>query len=246
LNNSQFPEKNSLITTVREKLSSKVQIDWHLKYLFSAATVLGASQSLTKTQMPEETSVATEGSELKPGGWGGVTKPGARKEGGLLLSKRGKDPIHFEVTRETDEESASKSIPDEGQDYSIEDKILFYKERECLLLLLEARKVLASMITKKEAADEKLRRERREREEAEKKRTGRLTVQEIQELLQNCPDQEDFDMVTGRVVFLSSTTLSEWFTNIFYFQHRNPRTQETTRYFYASKSQARTRFGKTR
>eukprot|EP01115_Flamella_aegyptia_P010667 TRINITY_DN47685_c1_g1_i1.p1 TRINITY_DN47685_c1_g1~~TRINITY_DN47685_c1_g1_i1.p1 ORF type:complete len:179 (-),score=93.09 TRINITY_DN47685_c1_g1_i1:511-1014(-) len=51
------------------------------------------------------------------------------------------------------EERQALEIPDdedEDYEYSIQDKLLFYKERECLLLLLEARKLLSSMIFRKE------------------------------------------------------------------------------------------------
>lgn len=172
--------------------------------------------------MGEETK--TPDSLVPKAGWGAKPslKPGDR--GGLLLSKRGKDVIHFEVTRETDEESAQKHILDEGQDYSIEDKILFYKERECLLLLLEARKVLASMIAKKEALDQKLHRERRERVENEKKISGRLTVQEIQEIIQNTRDQDNFDMGSGNyhlLAVLLVRCVTEFFSHrYFYFPLR--------------------------
>lgn|SRR3990167_3449933 len=134
-------------------------------------------------------------------GWSTAAKPNRSPRGqdAGMLSKRGKDAIHFEVNREAEEESAVNAFT---EDFSIEDKILFYKERECLLLLLESRKLLASMIYKKEQLHERLRKEKRQREEDEKKRAGKLNVQEIQNLLQNSPDQDDYDMVSGKILII--------------------------------------------
>jgi len=109
------------------------------------------------------------------------------------LSARGKKAVHKEVLNTPAEETAGDAIPG---DYTLDDKILFYKERECLLLLLEARKVLAQMIQSKEIETAKRVAEKRKREEEEKKRTGRLTVQEIQDMLQNSPEEDDYDMVS--------------------------------------------------
>eukprot|EP01095_Lingulamoeba_sp_RSL-Kostka_P012243 TRINITY_DN481_c0_g2_i1.p1 TRINITY_DN481_c0_g2~~TRINITY_DN481_c0_g2_i1.p1 ORF type:complete len:902 (+),score=391.29 TRINITY_DN481_c0_g2_i1:61-2766(+) len=97
------------------------------------------------------------------------------------------------------EERQALEIPDdedEDYEYSIQDKLLFYKERECLLLLLEARKLLSSMIFRKEKYIEQKLKEREELDLAKKKKTGRMSVQEIQDMLQSQPEDDDYDMVT--------------------------------------------------
>lgn len=138
----------------------------------------------------------TKKEEKKSSGWGAAA-PSKKDKGAApgkgLLASRGKPVIHTEVSRKPDSENAVEAIPGE---YSLDDKILFYKERECLLLLLEARKLLASMVAKKEEETARAVREKRRREQEEKKRTGRLNVQEIQDMLQNSPDEDDYDMVS--------------------------------------------------
>merc|ERR1712137_327040 len=54
----------------------------------------------------------------------------------------------------------------------------------------------ATMIGKKEAETAERVRRKRQKEKEDKERAGRLTVQEIQDLLQNSPDDDDFDMVS--------------------------------------------------
>lgn len=142
--------------------------------------------------MSEEAKVETAEAGAKEGGWGSAAPSKSDREG-KILSSRGKPVVHKEVLNRPDEECAVDVIPGE---YSLEDKILFYKERECLLLLLEARKLLASMIAKKEAETAEAVRRKRRREQDEKERAGRLTVQEIQDLLQNSPEEDDYDMVS--------------------------------------------------
>ena len=144
----------------------------------------------TKEETKEETPKESKG------GWGAVAP--SKKDGDKtprdLLASRGKPVVHTEVSRKPDEESAADNIPGE---YSLDDKILFYKERECLLLLLEARKLLASMVAKKEEETARAVKEKKRREQLDKERTGRLNVQEIQDMLQNSPDEDDYDMVSG-------------------------------------------------
>jgi hypothetical protein len=76
-----------------------------------------------------------------------------------------------------------------------EDRLLFYKERECLLLVLEARKLLASMIAVREKQDKDAWDEKIRKEQLDKMASGRLSVQEIQELLQSGPEDDDSDLV---------------------------------------------------
>jgi len=76
-----------------------------------------------------------------------------------------------------------------------EDRLLFYKERECILLVLEARKLLSCMITIREAQDEEEWRKKLAQLNLEKMSAGRLSVQEIQELLQSQADDDDSDLV---------------------------------------------------
>lgn len=143
--------------------------------------------------------MADDKAEQAESGWGSAAPSKGAEKSGKLLSSRGKPVVHKEVLHRPDEECAQELIPGE---YSLDDKILFYKERECLLLLLEARKLLASMISKKEEETAEAVRRKRRREQDEKERVGRLTVQEIQDLLQNSPEEDDYDMVSGMNFFL--------------------------------------------
>jgi len=61
-----------------------------------------------------------------------------------------------------------------------EDRLLFYKERQCLLLVLEARKLLASMIAVREKQDRDAWDEKNKADNLAKMTAGRLSVQEIQ------------------------------------------------------------------
>ena len=143
------------------------------------------------------------------GGWSqAARKPQQPVEGkqGFLVA-RAKDASavvkkHEAVEPPDDEVCATENIPDtKDVEYTLEDKILFYKERECLLLLLEARKALATMILRTEKQHASKHRERKLREEAEKKATGKLTVQEIQEMLQSSPDEDYYDIASGLFSF---------------------------------------------
>lgn len=70
------------------------------------------------------------------------------------------------------------------------------KELDCLLLVLEARKLLGSMLKLKEDMDAEERERRRREREAEKRLAGKLSVQEIQEVLQmNQGDDDERDLV---------------------------------------------------
>ena len=82
--------------------------------------------------------------------------------------------------------------PDETE----EDLELLLKQRECLFLLLEARKVLGMMVQRKIELDEEAWIEKRKLEDEEKRRTGRMSVQEIQDMLQAQPDDDDSDWVS--------------------------------------------------
>lgn len=83
----------------------------------------------------------------------------------------------------------SKDDPDESE----EDRLLFYKQRECCVLLLEARRILACMVAIREKQDEDAWAQKRAREAEMKKKSGRMSCQEIQELLQNQPDDDMSD-----------------------------------------------------
>ena len=107
------------------------------------------------------------------------------------------DDARKELTRAEMTEGEKKATDAFEQADSLEDKLLFYKERECLLLLLEARKLLATMLRHKENEAREKWDARLKLEELEKKKSGRLSVQEIQDMLQKQADEEDYDMVTG-------------------------------------------------
>jgi len=92
------------------------------------------------------------------------------------------------------EEQKALEIVSVDDTESLEDKILFFKERECLLLLLEARRVLSSMITRKEKQTQKKWEEKLDQERMRKKQTGRMTIQEVQEMLQRTPEEDDIDI----------------------------------------------------
>jgi len=86
-------------------------------------------------------------------------------------------------------------IPAADEEETEEDRLLFYKERECILLVLEARKLLASMIAIREKQDQEAWEEKIRREQLDKVLHGLLSVQEIQELLQSQPEDDDSDLV---------------------------------------------------
>jgi len=105
-----------------------------------------------------------------------------------------------EPEEEEGEESAlyrawSNPIPASSEEETEEDRLLFYKERECILLLLEARRILSCMIDIREKEDREAWIQKKKLEEEEKKLTGKMTVQEIQELLQNQPEDSEDDFV---------------------------------------------------
>jgi Ras GTPase-activating-like protein IQGAP2/3 len=76
-----------------------------------------------------------------------------------------------------------------------EDRLLYYKERECCVLLLEARRILSCMVDLREKEDEEAWKQKRLLEEKNKKETGKMSCQEIQELLQNQPDDDMSDWI---------------------------------------------------
>jgi Ras GTPase-activating-like protein IQGAP2/3 len=82
-----------------------------------------------------------------------------------------------------------------NEEESEEDRLLFYKERQCILLVLEARKLLASMIAIREKQDQEAWDEKIRKENMDKIISGRLSVQEIQELLQSQAEDDDSDLV---------------------------------------------------
>eukprot|EP01100_Stratorugosa_tubuloviscum_P003617 TRINITY_DN187_c1_g2_i1.p1 TRINITY_DN187_c1_g2~~TRINITY_DN187_c1_g2_i1.p1 ORF type:complete len:825 (+),score=410.29 TRINITY_DN187_c1_g2_i1:219-2693(+) len=82
------------------------------------------------------------------------------------------------------EQGWQNPIPKSSEEESEEDRLLFFKERECALLLLEARRILASMLQLREKRDEEAWNEKRKLEEELRKKTGNMAVQEIQEVLQ--------------------------------------------------------------
>eukprot|EP01104_Vermistella_antarctica_P021059 TRINITY_DN92_c0_g1_i1.p1 TRINITY_DN92_c0_g1~~TRINITY_DN92_c0_g1_i1.p1 ORF type:complete len:902 (-),score=333.68 TRINITY_DN92_c0_g1_i1:111-2654(-) len=88
-------------------------------------------------------------------------------------------------------------IPPSGNDDETEEDLeVLLKQRECLFLLLEARKLLGSMVQRKIELDEEAWVEKRRQEDEEKRRTGRMSCQEIQEMLQSQPDEDDSDWVS--------------------------------------------------
>eukprot|EP01094_Clydonella_sp_ATCC50884_P007638 TRINITY_DN1685_c0_g1_i1.p1 TRINITY_DN1685_c0_g1~~TRINITY_DN1685_c0_g1_i1.p1 ORF type:complete len:877 (+),score=470.13 TRINITY_DN1685_c0_g1_i1:156-2786(+) len=110
------------------------------------------------------------------------------------------------------QQKAESAFSGGDEEETLADRVLFYKERECLLLLLEARKLLSSMLSKSEALTrERLAQREREEEEA-KKRSGKLTVQEIQNMLQNQPDDDDHDIV-GEITELKKNLVVQVRTN---------------------------------
>ena len=85
--------------------------------------------------------------------------------------------------------------PAEG--YTEDDIVVFGKERDCMVLLLEARKLLERIVSGKEELDKAAWAEKRRLEDEEKKRTGDLSVQEIQAMLQSQQDEDEIDLVAG-------------------------------------------------
>jgi hypothetical protein len=183
-------------------------------------------------------------------GWSNFARPSKQNENKadfLSRSIQASKPVHEVVDPVDDEVVAIDCIPDAKEQYSLEDKILFYKERECLLLLLEARKALATMILRTERNHEKKHIERRLKEESEKKKAGKLTVQEIQEMLQSSPDEDYYDIASGEfitLIFFNIITLT-LIANLFQ-KNRNSRVEKTVGYFSSTKSQTGKRLGKTR
>eukprot|EP01099_Mayorella_cantabrigiensis_P006851 TRINITY_DN585_c0_g1_i1.p1 TRINITY_DN585_c0_g1~~TRINITY_DN585_c0_g1_i1.p1 ORF type:complete len:871 (+),score=226.12 TRINITY_DN585_c0_g1_i1:44-2656(+) len=70
------------------------------------------------------------------------------------------------------------------------------EEKECLLLLLEARVLLQSLIKWKEADIAGMWQEQLQKDEEEKKRTGNMSVTEIQRLLQANPEDDSEDLLS--------------------------------------------------
>lgn len=162
----------------------------------AAASEEAAEAASEEAAAGDEASGEADSEEPGKKGWAAAALTRDPRAGSGFLGKRtatqsGKQ----EVSPVDEEEAAEKDIAD--ADLSLDDKILFYKERECLLLLLEARKLLCSMITRREAVTQRLLEEKRLLEEEERKRGGRLSVQEIQNMLQNSADEDDYDMVSG-------------------------------------------------
>lgn len=151
------------------------------------------SEDVEEKSSGDEVELDEEDLKKRKSAWAAATRSAEDRFGSGFLGKRPK-AVHEEVDLPNDEERAVSII--QGEQYSLEDKILFYKERECLLLLLEARKLLASMVSKHhrnimQRLEEKLR-----QEELDRIRGGRLCVQEIQAILQNSKDDDDYDMVS--------------------------------------------------
>lgn len=97
------------------------------------------------------------------------------------------------------DERCAAAIPDNSDadiEYTLDDKILFFKERECLLLLLESRRLLASMIAIKQKQTAILIEQKAAADFASKQKTGKMTVQEIQDILQSQLGDDDYDMVS--------------------------------------------------
>ena len=85
-------------------------------------------------------------------------------------------------------------FPPNGDSY--QDRLLFAKQRACLLLLLRAKAYLALELNKEERVMEEKLKEREKRLEEEKKLRGNLTMQEIQQILQrSAPGEDEQDLV---------------------------------------------------
>lgn len=141
-----------------------------------------------------------EPSSSSAGGWGAVRVSASARERKQVSALGGEQQLRKKKALYADmdpDDRASKEIPDALHELSVDDKVLFYKERECLLLLLEARKVLASMILIKEKETEKLWEKRRADDLSKKQQTGKMNIQEIQNMLQSSPEEDDFDIVSG-------------------------------------------------
>ena len=82
-------------------------------------------------------------------------------------------------------------------------KAIFDKERECLELLLDARKLLAYLVKMREIKNQKEKEEKERAKQEEAKKKGNLNVTEIQGILQQAPEQEDTDWLTGNIKLLS-------------------------------------------
>eukprot|EP01098_Paradermamoeba_levis_P003688 TRINITY_DN1650_c0_g1_i3.p1 TRINITY_DN1650_c0_g1~~TRINITY_DN1650_c0_g1_i3.p1 ORF type:complete len:454 (+),score=145.55 TRINITY_DN1650_c0_g1_i3:133-1494(+) len=92
---------------------------------------------------------------------------------------------------------------DEQEENIIEEKstgetedVLTTTERDCILLLLEARWLLGQMIAVREKAEAAALERRRKLEEEDKKLKGNLSVTEIQGLLQSQPAEDDEDWIS--------------------------------------------------
>jgi len=83
-----------------------------------------------------------------------------------------------EDDEEDEEEDYEEAVSNEEE--SEEDRLLFHKEQQCLLLVLEARKFLASIVAFREKQDRDAWDERNKADSLAKMTTGRLSIQEIQ------------------------------------------------------------------
>ena len=95
----------------------------------------------------------------------------------------------------SDDDLANTTIIDPN--LTIDEKIIFYKERQCLLLLLKARAVLSTMIIKQEEEEKRKRKLKNSTELEERKSKGKLSLQEIQNLIHNSAEEDDRDLISG-------------------------------------------------
>lgn len=75
-------------------------------------------------------------------------------------------------------------------------KAVYEKERECLELLYDSRKLLSYLIRMREEKNRKEREEKERKRQEEAKKKGNLTVTEIQGILQQSSEQDETDWVT--------------------------------------------------
>lgn len=93
--------------------------------------------------------------------------------------------------------SASLLVMAKKQENDIKNmKAVFEKEKECLELLYDARKLLSYLIRMREEKNKKELEEKEKKKQEEAKKKGNLNVTEIQSILQQSSEQDETDWVT--------------------------------------------------
>eukprot|EP01087_Luapelamoeba_hula_P002864 TRINITY_DN1266_c0_g1_i2.p1 TRINITY_DN1266_c0_g1~~TRINITY_DN1266_c0_g1_i2.p1 ORF type:complete len:921 (+),score=243.14 TRINITY_DN1266_c0_g1_i2:199-2961(+) len=127
-------------------------------------------------------------------------KPRSKDSAGGVLSPREKSSTSSgRADRNADAVVAAEAVtpaykPEEEQDPAT---ISLAQQKECLLLLLEARTLLHQMVRMRWEKEQREIEERQKKEQEERKKRGKLSVTEIQSVLKSQPDGEEGDWISA-------------------------------------------------